>query len=268
MIRACVLGSPVSQSLSPRLHGHWLKKYNIDGHYGAQETPPETLPDTLARLMDDGFAGCNLTLPLKESALALMDEQDVSARAAGAVNTVVFRAGKKIGYNSDGFGFVAGLKEKHPAWRKDHAVILGAGGAARGIAAALKDEGVKYFTIINRTRGRAEKMIADLSLPAVLSDRMPVDATLLVNATSLGMTGRPPPGIDISGLQPGAVVCDIVYRPLETALLAAARGRGLATVAGLPMLLHQGRLGFRLWFGKDPDVTEELYGEMAACAGK
>lgn len=266
MIRACVLGLPVAHSLSPYLHGHWLKKNNIAGEYTAIETPAGKLADTLNRLADQGYAGCNLTLPLKEATLPLMDVCDETTLAAGAVNTVVFRAGKRIGYNSDGYGFMESLWQQHKEWRKDHVVILGAGGAARAIAAALLKAGVARFTIINRTRRTAEKMIADLKLPAEVGSMVPENASLLVNATSLGMAGQPPLGVDISALLPGAAVCDIVYRPLETPLLAAARARGLATIEGLPMLLHQGRLGFKLWYGVDPVVTPELYGEIAACA--
>lgn len=270
MIKAGVLGAPVAHSLSPRLHGSWLRKYGIDGAYTLFETPAAALAARLKRLADDGYAGCNLTLPLKEAALALMDECDDSATAAGAVNTVVFRDGKAIGHNSDGFGFVASLKARHPAWKKEHVVLLGAGGAARGIAAALKKEGVTRFTIINRTPERAGRLIEALALPGAAAPwGAPIqEASLLVNCTSLGMEGQPALAVDISGLRSDAVVCDIVYRPLATPLLTAARARGLATVPGLPMLLHQGRLGFRLWFGVDPAVTKELEEDIAACAGK
>lgn len=199
--------------------------------------------------------------------MELMDELDASSKAAGAVNTVVIRNGRKIGFNSDGFGFMESLKAQCPQWNKDHAVLLGAGGAARGIAAALKDAGVKKFTLINRTPEKAHRIIEDLGLQrgTVASDA-PADTTLLINCTSLGMVAHPPLSIDISSLEKTAVVCDIVYRPLSTPLLDEARRRGHRVVEGLPMLLHQGRLGFKQWFGVDPSVTPALYEEIAACA--
>ena len=264
---ACVMGSPVSHSLSPKLHGFWLKQYNISGSYTAIEVKPEQLSTVLNNIAVRGFAGCNLTLPLKEHALALMDELDASSLAAGAVNTVIIRDGKKTGFNSDGFGFLESLNAQYPQWEKGHAVILGAGGAARGITAALKNAGVKKFTFINRTPQKAQKIIEDLYLrKATVASAVPEDATLLINCTSLGMAGQLPLEVDISRLPKTAVVCDIVYRPLITTLLKEAQQRGNPVVEGLPMLLHQGRLGFKHWFGIDPAVTPALYKEIAACA--
>jgi shikimate dehydrogenase len=273
-MKACLLGAPISHALSPRLHRFWLKKHGIDGAYDAVECAAAELPKTLARLMEDGFAGCNLTLPLKEQALSLMDVLDDSARHVGAVNTVVFKDGKKIGYNSDGFGFIESLKAQRPGWKGDHqtAVILGAGGAARSVIAALKKEGIKHFILLNRTTEKARALARDLALmdpwiaPWEKRSDILEDASLLVNCSSLGMKGQPSMDIDISGLPETALVCDIVYRPLNTELLKAARARKLATLNGLPMLLHQGRLGFKLWFGTDPAVTAELYEDMARCA--
>jgi shikimate dehydrogenase len=261
------MGSPISHSLSPKLHGFWLKKYNISGSYTALEVKPEQLSDALDDLIARGFAGCNLTLPLKEGALKLMDKLDISSVEAGAVNTVIIRDGKKTGFNSDGFGFLESLKAQCPQWDKSHAVILGAGGAARCITAALKNAGVKRFTFINRTAQKARKIIEDLNLPnANISSAAPKDATLLINCTNLGMTGQPPLEVDISALPKTTIICDIVYRPLITPLLEDARKRGHQIVEGLPMLLHQGRLGFKEWFGIDPAVTNELYQEVAAWA--
>ncbi len=264
--KACVLGSPVGHSLSPQLHNHWLKAYGIDGSYVAMETHAAALREVLSDLVRIGFAGCNLTLPLKETALAFMDALDESAKAAGAVNTVVIRDGKMTGYNSDGYGFAESLNAQAPAWNKRHAVIIGAGGAARGIAAALNGKGVEKFSFICRTPAKAEKVIDDLRLNGDIIAAPSDDVSLLVNCTPCGMAGQPPLGIDISTLPPDATVCDIVYRPLETPLLAAAKQRGLQTAAGLPMLLHQGRLGFKRWFGTDPAVTPALEKEIAACA--
>ena len=264
---ACVMGSPISHSLSPKLHGFWLKHYNIRGSYTAIDVKPEQLSAALGDLAARGFTGCNLTLPLKEHALGLMDELDGSSLAAGAVNTVVIRNGKKTGFNSDGFGFLESLRAQCPQWDACHTVIIGAGGAARGIAAALKNAGAKRFTFINRTPQKAQNIIDDLALPtAAIAARIPEDTTLLINCTSLGMAGQPPLELDISTLQKTAVVCDIVYRPLITPLLEEARKRGHAIAEGLPMLLHQGRLGFKHWFGIDPAVTRELYDEVATWA--
>lgn len=264
--RACVMGSPISHSLSPRLHGFWLRQYNIDGEYTAREVKPGGLAAALDDLAQKDFRGCNLTLPLKEEALALMDALDDSARDAGAVNTVVINNGKKTGYNSDGFGFAASLSAQHPQWKKDHVVLIGAGGAARGIAAALKRAGVQQFSFINRTATKAQQIIDDLQLQGRVIQDIPSDADVLINCTSLGMSGQPPLKVDISSLPATAVVCDIVYRPLVTPLLQSAKQRGFATLEGLPMLLHQGRLGFKEWFGTDPAVTPALYEEIAACA--
>jgi shikimate dehydrogenase len=268
MIRACVMGYPVAHSLSPKLHGFWLKKYNIDGEYTRREVKPEGLKAALELLAEQGFAGCNLTLPLKEHALSLMDELDDSCRAAGAVNTVVIRAGRKTGYNSDGFGFMESLKAQYPGWDGARVVILGAGGAARGIIAALNEAAVGRFVLVNRSREKAENIVRDLNLDQATvinwEDRGASlkNATLLINCSSLGMAGGPPLDLDLSGLPKTAAVCDIVYRPLVTKLLAEAKRRGHPVVEGLPMLLHQGRLGFRHWFGVDPAVTGELYDEI------
>jgi shikimate dehydrogenase len=265
--QACVMGFPIAHSLSPRLHSFWLKQYGISGSYTKQEVTPERLPAALNDLVADGFAGCNLTLPLKEQALDLMDTLDDSSLAAGAVNTVVIRDGKKTGFNSDGFGFLESLNAQQPQWDRSHVVILGAGGAARGITAALKNAGVKKFSFINRTPQKAEKLIRELHLAhGNVAIHLPPDATVLVNCTNLGMIGQPPLETDISALQPAAVVCDIVYRPLITPLLKEAQRRGHPIVEGLPMLLHQGRLGFKHWFGVDPAVTPALYEEIASCA--
>lgn len=272
MLKSCVMGFPVAHSLSPKLHGLWLKKYGIEGSYTIREVKPEQLKEALKFLIDEGFAGCNLTIPLKEKALDLMNCLDESARAAGAVNTVVIREGKMTGYNSDGFGFMESLKAQAPGWDKSHVVILGAGGAARGIIAALKNAGAEHFSIVNRTREKALKLIADFGLEGAEApdweDRSQIlkNATLLVNCTSLGMKGMPPLEINLSFLVKTAVVCDIVYRPLVTPLLAESRRLGLPVVEGLPMLLHQGRLGFKHWFGIDPGVTPELKKEMERLA--
>ncbi len=262
---AGVIGWPVAHSLSPRLHGFWLEQYRIDGCYIPLAVRPEALPDVLPRLPALGLRGANLTLPHKEASLGFCDHVDDSARRIGAVNTLVFEDSRIRGSNSDIFGFKENLVLGAPAFRVDAgpAVVLGAGGAARAVIAALQDLGVPEVRLVNRTLGRAEAIATQLGgairplgwqqLGAVLAD-----ASLLVNTTSLGMTGQPPLDVDVTGLPDGAVVTDIVYTPLETPLLAAARARGLVTVDGLGMLLHQARPGFEAWFGVSPEVTPSL----------
>ncbi len=268
---ACVLGWPVSHSLSPHLHGHWLKTYGIEGEYGAMAITPDNLPAAFQLLKDRGYRGCNLTMPLKEAALSLMDDHDESCLMSGAVNTVVIENGRLRGFNSDGFGFVESLKAQHSTWSGARVVVLGTGGAARGIIASLRGAGAKHFVLLNRTRDKAEKVVKAFTLDAEVVDwahraEALKDATLLVNCTSLGMLGAEPIELDLAHLPPSAGVCDIVYRPLITPLLQAAKKRGHPVIEGLPMLLHQGRLGFDYWFGRDPAVTPELYQLMARLA--
>lgn len=270
-LRACVMGWPVSHSLSPSLHGWWLKEYGIDGAYTKMPVAADDLADALKLLVERGYAGCNLTLPLKEAALPLMDAHDESCLMSGAVNTVVIRDGKLTGYNSDGFGFLESLNSANPAWDGARAVILGAGGAARGIIASLHGAGVKQFVLVNRTPEKSGKIITQFGLPAEnwswqRRHTALEDATLVVNCTSLGMEGQPPLDLDLSALPAAATVCDIVYRPLVTPLLKSAKARGNPVVEGLGMLLHQGRLGFGHWFGRDPAVTPELYAYMEKLA--
>ncbi len=270
--RACVLGFPVSQSLSPKLHNWWLQKYQVAGAYTAMAIPVAHLPDALKMLVDRGFSGCNITAPLKEAALSLMQSHDESCLMSGAVNTVIVREGRLHGYNSDGFGFVESLKSQAPNWDGSRVVILGTGGASRGIIASLRGAGAKHFSLVNRTPEKAQKIVKAFSLDADIykweqrNDALR-DATLVVNCSTLGMVGHPPLSIDLAKLPLTSTVCDIVYRPLTTDLLTQAKRRGHPVVEGLGMLLHQGRLGFALWYGRDPEVSPELYkymGELAA----
>jgi len=262
---AGVMGWPVAHSRSPRLHGWWLDRYGIDGAYVPLAVRPEDLADAFRVLPRAGFAGWNLTLPHKERALSLVDELEPLARRIGAVNTVVVREdGRLHGSNTDAFGFLEALCEARPAFRASAgpAVLLGAGGAARACAAALLDAGAPEVRIVNRTFARAKALAADLGagcVPRPWEDRAAVlaDAVLAVNTTTQGMHGQPPLDLPLDGLAGEAVVCDIVYTPLETPLLAAARARGNPAVDGLGMLLHQARPGFRAWFGVDPTVTAE-----------
>lgn len=269
--KACVMGWPVSHSLSPLLHGYWLKKYGIAGEYATMAVMPENLKDALRSIADKGYRGCNLTLPLKEAAMELMDEHDDSCLMSGAVNTVVIEKGKLKGFNSDGFGFLENLKAQMPDWQGGRVVVIGTGGAARGIIASLRGAGAKHFVLVNRTKEKAEKIVKVFDLPADIYEWRQrhaalKDATLLINCTSLGMEGEGELELDMALLPKAAGVCDIVYRPLMTPLLCAARARGNPAVEGLGMLLHQGRLGFDYWFGRDPEVTPELYAEMKRAA--
>jgi shikimate dehydrogenase len=269
--RACVMGWPISHSLSPRLHGFWLEKYGISGAYGSMAITPEALKDALKMLVDRGYAGCNLTLPLKETALPLMDDHDESCLMSGAVNTVVIENGKLKGFNSDGFGFVENLKAHNPHWQGDRVVILGTGGASRGVIASLRAAGAKKFLLVNRTPEKAERVMTQFKLDGEVhawTQRHAVleGATLLVNCTNLGMVDQPALDLDLKLLPKEATVCDLVYRPLVTPLLKSAHRRGNPVVEGLGMLLHQGRLGFEHWYGRDPEVTKDLYEYMGKLA--
>jgi len=263
---AGVVGWPVAHSRSPRLHGFWLEKHGIDGAYVPIAVRPENLATALRALPLLGFSGVNVTVPHKEAALAAVDRASDAARRIGAVNTIVIDAdGQLEGSNTDGFGFLENLAAALPGWRASDgaAVLLGAGGAARAIAAALADGGAPEIRLVNRTPERARRLAAEIGGPfriVAWSERAAAlaDAALLVNATTLGMAGQPPLDLALSALPGDAVVNDIVYAPLETPLLAAARARGNRVVDGLGMLLHQARPGFAAWFGVAPQVTAAL----------
>jgi shikimate dehydrogenase len=269
---AGVMGWPVAHSRSPVLHRYWLERHGLAGDYVKLAVPPDRLGPALRALPNLGFAGCNLTIPHKESALAFLDEIDPQARAIGAVNTItVLPDGKLHGANSDAFGFIANLKAEAPHWRAaaGPVVVLGAGGAARAILAALIAEGVPEIRLVNRHGDRAAALARLFDgRPSVLPWEQRGMAlsgvSLLVNATSLGMSGAPPLDLSLDALPREAVVNDIVYAPLETPLLAAARHRGNRVVDGLGMLMHQGRPGFAAWFGIESEVTPELRARMVA----
>jgi shikimate dehydrogenase len=272
---AGVVGWPVAHSRSPRLHGYWLDHHGIDGAYVPLGVQPEHFADALIMLARLGFAGMNVTLPHKEAALAAVDEADADARRIGAVNTIVIRGDASLfGTNTDARGFIANLREQAPAWHAGVApvVMLGAGGAARAAAVALLDAGVPGLCIVNRTARRAEALAATLGekvsvAPWCDRHRVLVGAGLLVNTTSLGMEGHDDLNLDLGALPRDAVVHDIVYAPLKTQLLAAARARGHVVVDGLGMLLHQARAGFAAWFGVQPEVTPALREFMLADLG-
>ena len=262
---AGVMGWPVGHSRSPRLHGYWLAQHGIDGAYLPLPVRPEAFAGALRALGDLGFRGVNVTLPHKEAALAACDQVDPEARRIGAVNTIEFVDGALRGSNTDGFGFLENLRQGAPSWQPTAgpAVVLGAGGAARAVLVALADAGVPRILLLNRTRDRAESLAAELGGPIDVrawEERAEAlgDAGLLVNTTSLGMAGQAPLDLALDALPRSALVTDIVYQPLETALLVAARARGNTVVDGLGMLLHQARPGFEAWFGIRPEVTEAL----------
>ncbi len=270
MILAGVMGWPIAHSRSPRLHGWWLRHHGIDGAYVPLAVRPEMLEQALRALPVLGFAGCNLTIPHKELALPFLDHLDDDARRIGAANTIIVRPdGRLEGRNTDAFGFIAHLRASAPAWQpaRRSAVVLGAGGAARAIVCALADAGVREIHIVNRRRDRAVALATAFGAAAAGWEDLPrllAGAGLLVNATSLGMSGQPPLHVDLSPLPAGAVVDDIVYVPLETPLLAQARARGLTAVGGLGMLLHQARPGFEAWFGILPAVEPDLVALLEA----
>jgi shikimate dehydrogenase len=258
---AGVLGWPVAHSRSPRLQNFWLARYGIDGAYVPLPVHPDRFESAVRALADLGFRGANVTIPHKEAAFALCDAVSAVARRAGSVNTLTFSDGRIEGTSTDGFGFLESIREQAPGWRAADgpAVILGAGGAVRAVAAALLDAGCPHLTLVNRTTARAEAIARDLGGPVAVSAEPPLrGAALLVNGTSLGMHGEPVLEIDLAPLPPRAVVADMVYVPLETPLLAQARARGLRGVDGLGMLLHQARPGFETWFGAAPVVDAEL----------
>jgi shikimate dehydrogenase len=266
---AGIMGWPVTHSRSPALHNFWLEQNGIDGAYVPLAVRPEQLEQALRGLLALGFRGCNLTIPHKRSAMELVDRVEPVARRIGAVNTIIVAPdGSLEGHNTDAFGFRESLREAVPDWNPatDPAVVLGAGGAARAVVAALVEERVASVRLINRTVERAQAVAKDLAAPHTDVTAHPwpdrqaalAGAGLLVNTTSLGMTGEPPLAIDLSALPRQAIVMDIVYVPLETPLLVTARQRGHRVVDGLGMLLHQGRPGFEAWFGSPVRVTRDL----------
>lgn len=263
---AAVIGAPIAHSKSPVLHGTWLRRYGITGHYVPLHVEADDLQMVLQTLPKMGFVGANVTIPHKEAALALADHVTDRARKIGAANTLVFDENGQISAdNTDGIGFIQNLKAGAPAFefKGASAVVLGAGGAARAIVVALIDEGVDKITLSNRTRSRADGLAQEFG-PIIsvidwdeLGSALP-HADLLVNTTSLGMTAKPPLELDLTPLPATALVTDLVYAPLQTPLLVAAAAKGCRVVDGLGMLLHQAAPGFAAWFGVMPDVDEDL----------
>ena len=267
MKRAGVIGWPVAHSLSPVLHGYWLQHYGIAGSYEKIPAAPEEFSAAIARLRGEGFGGVNVTVPHKQAAFALAQDNDAAAHLGGAANLLVFHNDHIEGRNTDSYGLMASLRENIGPLAGESVVLLGAGGAARGVAVALDQSGAGTIHLLNRDRARATSLAALLGprlnaniVPGALSDWNDVSGTamLAVNSTSAGMGDNPPLAIDLSRLRKDAAVCDIVYHPLETQLLKDAAARGLKTIDGLGMLMHQAAPSFEAFFGTWPDVTDGL----------
>lgn len=260
--RACLMGHPVAHSRSPLIHGYWLKTLGIAGAYELRDLTPEQFVPFVTNLAANGYVGGNVTLPHKEAAYRAVAARDEAAEAVGAVNTIWLENGRLIGGNSDVHGFIANLDDCVPGWNIPgcKALVLGAGGAGRSVTYALRLRGVDV-DVANRTPARAQELAARFGARAHAWDSVPAllaQCDLLVNCTSLGLAGKAALPIDLAPLKRAAVVCDVVYVPLETPLLAAAKKRGHRVVDGLGMLLHQAGYGFRKWFGGEPKVTPEL----------
>ena len=265
MIRACVIGWPIEHSRSPLIHGHWLKVYGIEGSYTKVAVNPDNAADFLRKLGENGLAGCNVTVPLKEVAFSVADQREDSALAVGAANTIWLESGKICAANTDTYGFMTHLDTAAPGWQENRrpVAILGAGGAARAIAHGFQQAGLNDVVILNRTCERAEALVADLGEGLGVADwsertRCADWASVVVNTTTIGMKGVGELGIEFTNAHPDCIVADIVYVPLETRLLHDARVHGLKTVDGLGMLLHQAVPGFERWFGVRPEVTPQL----------
>ena len=266
LLLAGVIGDPIAHSRSPRLHGHWLDRYGIEGHYVPLHVTRDTLHDTIRLLPELGFRGINVTIPHKETVLQIADSVTDRAALIGAANTLTFTAnGKLQADNTDGAGFLQNIRQHTADWTaaEGPALVLGAGGAARAVVAALLGDGCPHVFLVNRTRARAEALAESFGAKVHVIDwtRIPdvlEESALLVNTTSLGMVGKQPLHIDLDRLNPHTIVNDIVYTPLETDLLQVAAARGCHTVDGVGMLLHQAAPGFERWFGVKPEVDDEL----------
>lgn len=262
---AAVIGHPIAHSRSPALHGYWLRRYGVPGHYIPLDVAPVDLEFTLRLLPKLGFVGANITIPHKEAILKIAEVVTDRAALIGAANTLIFRKDGKIhADNTDGAGFIANLRQGAPGWTptKGPAAVFGAGGAARAVVAALIEVGVPEIRLSNRSRARAEAMRADFGAKVVVHDwtqaaNMLEGASTVINTTSLGMAGKPEFRVPLDALESDAVVNDLVYNPLMTSFLLNAKAKGCTVVDGLGMLLHQAAPGFERWFGPTPAVDEE-----------
>jgi shikimate dehydrogenase len=269
---AAVMGWPIAQTRSPMLHNYWFEKHGLAGSYVPLAVPPERLGAALRALPALNFSGCNLTIPLKQDAMQIVDENDITAKKIGAISCVVVRRdGSLGGFNNDWFGFVHNILELVPDWRADAGpvAVMGAGGGARAVVYGLMERGAREIRLCNRTHARAQALAQDFGGPiTVLPWEQRHDAiegvAMLVNATSQGMIGQAPLDLRLDKLSRDALVNDIIYIPRETPLIAAARSRGNRTVTGLGMLLHQGIPAWKAWFGIEPKVTQELRARIEA----
>lgn len=263
---AGVMGWPVAHSRSPAIHNYWVKQLNLSGAYGLFPVEPQNLEAAIRGLGALGLAGCNITIPHKVEATQFVDWIDPLAQRIGAINTIVVQPGGALhGYNHDGFGYLQSLSDAQPEWHasKGPIVVLGAGGAARAILVSLLDAGATEIRLLNRTKSKADALAQEFGSRIQALDwsernEALIGATLLINTTNQGMHGQPSLDIELTQLPTTALVSDIIYVPLETPLLEAARLRGNTTVNGLGMLLHQARPAFRAWFGVMPEVTPML----------
>ena len=263
---AGVMGWPVMHSRSPLMHNHWFEQQGLRGSYVPLAIPPGGLEPALRALAPLGFSGCNLTIPHKQDAMAIVDEVDAVARAIGAISCVVVRPdGTLFGTNNDWLGFMANLRSAYPDWQPEAGpvTVIGAGGGARAVCYGLAQAGVSEIRLVNRTRARAEAVAAQLSAPITVIDwqdraQALAGVSLVVNTTSQGMVGMAPLDLALDHLPPSAIVADIIYTPLQSPLLEQAAARGHQTLNGLGMLLYQGVPAWKLWFGVEPQVTETL----------
>jgi shikimate dehydrogenase len=274
MTRACVIGWPISHSRSPLIHNHWLRQYGIEGTYTREPVKPEDLHAFLQSLKALGLAGCNVTVPHKEAAFALAAVRDPSAVAVNAANTLWLENGRLACANTDTYGFMANLDASAPEWQKRSGpvLILGAGGSARAVVYGFLEAGLSDVRMFNRTPDRAQELARHFGARVAAHawearNEHVADAAVIVNTTTLGMNGTGTLDIDFTRAQRGAVAADLVYVPLETEFLKAARANGLTGVDGLGMLLHQAVPGFEKWFGVRPVVTPELYQIIARDIG-
>ena len=266
MKKACVIGYPITHSRSPLIHNHWLKTYGLEGLYEKRQVEPENLGAFLANLTNNGYVGCNVTIPHKETAISYVPEIDAIVRKTGSLNTLYFQDGALKATSTDGEGFYQNLRTNIPAldFVGKTALVIGAGGSARAVIERLIRADMAKLYIVNRTLARADELAQVfgprvIPSPTSILPKLLEQTDLLINTTSQGMTGQPELEIDLSALPSSAIVADLIYVPLKTNLIKAAEARGLCAVGGLGMLLHQAVVGFEKWFGVKPLVTDELY---------
>ncbi|WP_417474493.1 shikimate dehydrogenase [Leisingera sp.] len=269
---AGVIGCPIAQSKSPQLHRHWLQQHGIAGHYIPMHVEPEDLADAIRMMPKMGFVGANVTIPHKEAVMDIADQVTDRAKVIGAANTLIFREdGSILADNTDGYGFITNLHQGAPNWdpQSGPAVVLGAGGACRAVVASLLEAGVPEILLTNRTRERAEQLRSEFGDRIRVEDWIQAgniieEGALVVNTTSLGMTGKPRLRVPLDGLRQDAVVTDLIYAPLKTELLSYAEEVGCTVVDGLGMLLHQAVPGFERWFGVRPEVDADTRAALLA----